>query len=139
MYWISEREAILEQLENIQSLNGNDAYTYKLTHYYDHKPRPHYFKSNINPNIMDALIAYIQFEMFETVMSGDMNQSDVILILKEFYQASDSKRGRQMVHIDLYLNWEKWYGFADRLSGIELFKREGLEKRLKEISSKDKR
>lgn len=138
MSWINEREEIINRIKCSETIHSEQVFTYKLTHYYDFEPRPHYFKSNVSPDVMDALIAYIQFEMDDIEMAYSIDQTEVINILCEFYQARESKRGKSMHHIDLYYNREKWCGVSDEVQNIELFQRKGLKERLKEMHIQSK-
>lgn len=139
MSWAIERQEILGQIQSSDLIFTDITNTYKLTHYYDHEPRVFYVKSTIKPEIMEALIAYIQYEMSNVEMEYSMDQTEVIYILKEFYNAADSKRGKNMTHIDLYWNWEKWCGAARELQSVELFKRDGLKEKLKDMYSGDQK
>lgn len=137
MDWKTQRHALINRIKTGANLYTSDTYVYRLTHSYDHQPRNFYVKTNIVPEVMDALIAYIQFEMSEIEMEHDTDQTEVISILKQFYNAQDSKRSKS-VHIDLYYNWEKWCGATEEIQNIEPFHREGLKEALLKLHDESK-
>lgn len=117
------RESIIEKVKQLESIVGEKYYTYKLSHTYDEEPKPIYIKAKIEPNTMDLLIAYIQFEGSDIDQEYGLGQEEVApLLVKYFGCEIVSERKRGVRKIDLYENWEIWCGVADKVMEIELFK-----------------
>ncbi|ATF13584.1 hypothetical protein A616_16840 [Brevibacillus brevis X23] len=59
------RLKLIERINTLTNLYSEETYTYRLTHQYDHTPRKFYVQAKIEPLVMDALIAFLQFEAAE--------------------------------------------------------------------------
>lgn len=129
------RLKLIERINALTDLHSKETYTYRLTHRYDHTPRKFYIQANIPPFVMDALIAFLQFEAAEKLQEYNMDQIEAIAILKDFYNVQECKRSKS-TEIDLYYNWEWWCGVANQLSDVKLFQRDGLLEKFKQLYEK---
>ncbi|QDX94666.1 hypothetical protein EEL30_21740 [Brevibacillus laterosporus] len=131
---------IVECLKHGISIYSDKIYTYGLSHTYDIEKRTLYVQSRINPIHMDALIAFIQFEMSEKVDECySMNQEDVISVLHKFFgviKLDNKQKYSKSFEIDLYCNWESWCG--SRVWEVEQFKIEGMIEELQKIYDTNK-
>ncbi|MFB5678792.1 hypothetical protein [Paenibacillus terreus] len=127
----SRTDLLVEELKHAETIKDKEQHTFVLTHTYDQETRLFFFRGPYAEETMNALIAYIQHKGSEIDMAYGMDQTEVITVLKKFYDCSDTDLSMGATEIDLYINWEQWAG-ADLLN-VAPFEREGLDEFLKTL------
>lgn len=127
---------MLEYVSMQEQLFSNDYFHFHLTHSYNPEKRITTFVSNINPIIMEVLVAYIQFNGDEVDESHSMDQEEIRSIIKTLYIDTQPNRNVNNLNpvpyeIDLYINWERFCGKADKVMAISLFYQERMKELLK--------
>ncbi|MDN4067667.1 hypothetical protein QYF50_07145 [Paenibacillus vini] len=134
-----DKQDVLSEVFQHDSLFSATHYTYHLTHTYDNEPRKIILSSTIEPYTMDLLIAYIQFVGSDIDMHFSIDQEDVKRIVKELYSNPSETDNNVYTldptpcEIDLYINWEWWCGQSDRIMSHTLFHNDRLQNVLEEI------
>jgi len=135
------REDIIEHVKSLDSIYSNQHYIYELKHYYEETPSYRYVEVNIEPAVMDILLAYFQFKTDSIDDGFSFSQHEAVPILGELYGAIDL--GDDVVLIDeefdLYDNWEKWCGVADRVEELDILGHDQLEDELKRLISEEEK
>lgn len=127
----------LRAIEEMDSITGELYYNYELIHEYDIDRTPLHFQTNIAPNVMNPLIAYIEFQIESSIDDSiSADKEDIIQVIDEFYGNITPLDGHhfsyQMCKINQYYNREYWCG-STLASEFKPFKREGLSEYLKSI------
>ncbi|WP_338657319.1 hypothetical protein V6B14_22395 (plasmid) [Sporosarcina psychrophila] len=130
----NRRQEQIKKVDESKSIFGKKEYYYLLNHTYDLKPSSICFKSKINFEAMELLVANLQFKAEGIKEPYSFEQSDMRNILIDHFQCEgEPESPRVYNHIDLYLNWEKWCGVADLVSSIGHFQKEEVLRDLEKL------
>ncbi|AGA60042.1 hypothetical protein Theco_4040 (plasmid) [Thermobacillus composti KWC4] len=132
---MKNRAQVIANLKSARSLKDGSSYNYVLTHLYDTSPRPVYVKAPYPADIMNALIAFIQYESADIDPSYGLDQEEVAEVLVLLYECEVSSAPlSRATEIDLYINWEEWVN--SDIQSISLFQRQQLSEILKRYIEK---
>lgn len=122
---------IVEYVQTKGNLESDVNYLYFLTHTYDEQQRKIWVKAPYDYETFNVICAYIQFECAEFEQSFSIDQTDVLEVLKKYYDCTGNfsvvkEDKRKAKEINLYLNWEQFCGCAEKIQSIESLHREGM-------------
>lgn len=123
---MESREKLINRLKSIKKITTNKEYTYKLTHEYSlDKDKFVQFTTNIKPEIMSPLLAYIQFEAEEIDESYEVEEVEIVRLIDKYYAPVKSiDDNKTITNIDVFHNRE--YLCGSGIWELEIFKRDGL-------------
>ncbi|PHA03022.1 hypothetical protein COE51_01375 [Bacillus pseudomycoides] len=125
---MNEREQTIEMLKSLKDITVEKQYVYVLDHEYDTTDNSKVaFSTNIKPEIMSPLLAYIEFAGEEINESFTLHQDEAVNLIYKHYAKTtliENYRAYDRMEIDLYWNREYWCGSG--VWDIEVFKRDSL-------------
>ncbi|MGM1023196.1 MAG: hypothetical protein ACQEXV_22420 [Bacillota bacterium] len=123
---VKKSKKVIEKLKQAESLKDGKHYAYVLSHTYDQDPtRLFYFRAPYSEEVMNALIAFIQYQCSAIEITYSMDQTEIVEILTTLYDCTESKEPiLNATKIDLYVNWERWV--HPDLRTVSLFMRDEL-------------
>lgn len=129
---MNNKHKMLKSIEAMDSLTGKLYYNYELSHEYDIEHSSVCFQTNIAPDILSPLLAYIEFQNEINVNeSYDIATEDIVKVIGTFYSYILPAGESKIIKIDLYYNRENWCGAG--LHEFQPFERDGLIDELKRI------
>lgn len=127
-------EEIIHLVKNNNSLFQPFPYSYCLVFKGE---QPIFFTSNIYPEMMDLIIAYIQFIASGINEFYGLEQTDIVDIINTLYQPKHKEPNREDIEgeyvFDSFYNWEYWSAYANKVQTIDLFHHEKLNEKLTNI------
>lgn len=118
--------------------NQDVRYLYGLTHEMNIEPKYLFVYTNLTPQAMCGLIAYIEFVTFDitSACSYTLSEEEFIEIINQFYipvSVIKNTPCKEFNEIDLYWNWNYHSSFSYE-QGMPEWKREGLLDYVKEMA-----
>lgn len=121
------RERILQSLSQGELPKADPARAFVLTHTHDESQRQCYLRAPYTRDVLNVLIAYIQFQSSDLEDVYGMDQTEMVEILCELYDCEAFQEPILVAEeIDLYLNWEEWCGLAEEVQSLSVFSKERL-------------
>ena len=120
---------VLESVSKKKKLKSTRINTFELTHTYDiDKSKRYWVEAPYTLETFEIICAYIQYECALLDEQYSIANDEVIQILEKFYDCKEIKTPvGNYREIDLHENWEIYCSILDKIKGIDIVRRDGIE------------